>query len=59
MKFTNEENQKKFLRDESYFENVQDFCLGKNLEEAGTITREILKSQNINIFNKDTEKEKE
>lgn len=42
MKFKNAENQEKFLRDEKYYENPEDYCLGNTLEEAGEIFRKLL-----------------
>lgn len=36
-----EHNIPAFLRDEPYYDNNEDFCLGKTLEEAGLILKEI------------------
>lgn len=38
-----EHNIPAFLRDEPYYDNNEDFCLGKTLEEAGQILKEIAK----------------
>lgn len=43
MKFTNEENMKKFLNDEPYYTNREDYCLGNNLENAGNIVNQIIR----------------
>lgn len=36
-----EHNIPAFLRDEPYYDNSEDFCLGKTLEEAGQILKKI------------------
>ena len=48
--FKNTENIVKFISDEKYLDmdsDSLDFCLGKNLQEAGEVCREILKKQGI------------
>lgn len=42
MKFTNEENLKKFLNDEPYYENKEDYCLGDSLESASNIVNQLM-----------------
>ncbi len=39
------ENVLRFLNDEAYYEDSNDFCLGETLEEAGEIIRQILKER--------------
>lgn len=42
MKFTNEENLRKFLNDEPYYENKDDYCLGDSLESASNIVNQLM-----------------
>ncbi|MBR0542341.1 MAG: hypothetical protein IJK26_09075 [Clostridia bacterium] len=49
-----EEELKRFLSDEPFYNNQHSFCLGKTLAEAGEIFRKIMaERKNANVGNPD------
>ena len=45
MKFKTEEERNKFLKDEKYFESLENYCLGNTQDEAGEIMRRIIEEK--------------
>ena len=47
MKFQDEHEKQKFIHDEKYFGNLNSYCLGNTLEEAGDILRKITEAKEV------------
>lgn len=47
MKFDSSENTEKFLNDIKFYENINCYCLGNTLEDAGEIIRKIIEEQEM------------
>lgn len=45
MKFRNDDQKRKFLNDEKYYDGLDNYCLGETMEDASEIIRFIIKDK--------------